>query len=177
MAMARDLQGQALAATEAGEKADLALAFQRTARSVRQTIALKAQLERDRARRDRDDREDRAETDRLTAARVQAHVARVRNDVKRIVWDELEPADARFVLQELNEQIAEMALADDFCAVPVNIHVMHFCAELGVFEGSDADDDAEDEQPTFPVAAGSEPQAPVGAPDCDPGEALRRSSA
>ncbi len=72
MAMARDLQGQALAATEAGEKADLALAFQRTARSVRQTIALKAQLERDLARRDRDDRSDRAQADRIIAARLQA---------------------------------------------------------------------------------------------------------
>jgi len=42
LALARDLQACALAADEASDKADLSLAFQRTSRSVRQTLALEA---------------------------------------------------------------------------------------------------------------------------------------
>ena len=141
--------------------------------------------ERDRARRDRDDREDRAQVHRVTAARVQAHVAWVRNGVKRIVWDELEPEDASFLLQDLNAQIAEMALADDFCAVPANTHVMRVCAQLGVLERADddaddgggADDDDEPSGSAFPVESRSEHQARVEEEDADPGQAVRRSAA
>jgi hypothetical protein len=177
MAMARDLQARCLAVGDAREAADLALGFQRASRSVRQCIALKAQLERDRARQDRDERDERAQGARVTAERVKAHMAKVRSDVKRIVWNELEPADAKFMLTELDEQIAEMALGEDFCALPVNIHVMRICAELGVFENADDWDDDLPASSTSPGACGPHPQASVEAEGAGLDEAARRSSA
>src|SRR5215218_9053697 len=54
LALARDLQARALAAETVAEAADLGLAFQRVALSVRQALALEAKLERDRQAAERE---------------------------------------------------------------------------------------------------------------------------
>ena len=161
MALARDLQACALAATDTGEKTGLALSFQRTARSVRQSIALKAQMERDRARLAREAREDQATAQRATVALTKAHMARVRQQTKHIAWDELEPRDAMAALADLDAILDDLAMADDFCSVPPHVHAARLCEELGIFmfgrSGESASGDRDVDSPDPDPASGPPP--------------------
>jgi hypothetical protein len=75
LSLARDLRKRTVAADTPEAVADLGLAFQRIARSVGQTVALEAKLERD---RDRVAREDRVETVRRAQAVAGLRKAQVR---------------------------------------------------------------------------------------------------
>jgi hypothetical protein len=57
LTLARSIHGRALAAEDDKAASDLGLAFHRISRSVRQTLALEAKLERDQRREAREDRE------------------------------------------------------------------------------------------------------------------------
>ena len=130
LALARDLQACALAADEASAKADLSLAFQRTSRSVRQTLALEARLDRDRlaAEREAHDIARRAE-----AFRVARRKARVKLGVERCIWDEAEDDEAEALLADLDDRLERDALADLFAGDdPIETHIARLCAELGV---------------------------------------------
>ena len=79
--LACDLQASALATDDLAAKERLALAFHRVSRSVRQTLALEARIERDmRAQA----REDRAEADKRQAAAVATRRTRVRSAVEAL---------------------------------------------------------------------------------------------
>lgn len=135
MAMARDLQAAALAASDASEKTDLALAFQRTARSVRQTIALKAKLERDHVQAAREVREAAAEA---CEVRRKTRQVEIRRGVERVLWDEGDEEDAEFMLMEVDGLIERAALDADFETAPVATQIARLCEELGVARPANA---------------------------------------
>jgi hypothetical protein len=130
LALARDLQACALAADEPAAKADLSLAFQRTSRSVRQSLALEARFDRDRLAAAREDR-DLAK--RAEAFRVARRRAQVKLGVERCIWDEAEDAEAEALLADLDDYLERDALADLFAGDdPIEAHIARLCAELGV---------------------------------------------
>src|SRR5258705_8925277 len=97
LALARDLQARALAATDIAEASELGLAFQRVSRSVRQTLALEAKLERDRLRADR---EDRTEAQNARTAYAERRKTQVQVAVKRCIRYEHSGYDAENLLDE-----------------------------------------------------------------------------
>jgi hypothetical protein len=129
MAMSRDFQGRCLAVGDAREAADLALGFQRSSRSVRQCIALKARLLRDRVRFGR---EDRAHEVRETEGRMLIRKAQVRLSVERCVWNEADGPEAERLLGELDDILEAETFSDDFVQGAAASHIARICEELGV---------------------------------------------
>ena len=131
-ALARDLQARTLAATDIAEASDLGLAFQRVSRSVRQTLALGAKLDRDQQRADR---EDRTEAQEARTAYAERRKAQVQIAVKRCIRYEHSGHDAENLLDELNDRLDEDALHDVFAGESdIDLHIARMCAELGVPE-------------------------------------------
>ena len=167
MAMSRDLQGRCLAVGDAREAADLALGFQRSSRSVRQTIALKAKLLRDRVRFGR---EDKTHAVREAEGRMLIRKAQVRLSVERAVWNEADGPEAERLLGELDDILEAETFSDDFVQGLVQTHIARICAELGVEPPAPTGGaDAADDSLSSPVGEGDE--------DCSPDERLHRSSA
>jgi phosphoglycolate phosphatase-like HAD superfamily hydrolase len=130
LALARDLQACALAAVEPAAKAELSLAFQRTSRSVRQSLALEARFDRDRLAAAREDRDIAKRAEAFRAARRRAQV---KLGVERCIWDEAEDAEAEALLADLDDYLERDALADLFAGDdPIEAHIARLCAELGV---------------------------------------------
>src|SRR5690349_3387401 len=93
LGLARDLQARALAAEDVKTAADLGLAFHRIARSVRQTLALEARLERDRERAAREAAQAAAEAaaaEPRRTPRVARRLVEVRAAVERVICAETE---------------------------------------------------------------------------------------
>jgi len=119
-------------AADAGEIAELGRTYQRLARSLRQTLALEARLERERAE---------AEAKRK---------AEVREALARIVWNEYEREDAEAALDEADWHIRIDAHQDRFLTDPIPTLVARLCRDLEIplpspepGEGSDASDPGE----------------------------------
>ena len=130
MAMAQSFQTRCLAADEARDAADLALGFQRAARSVRQCLALKSRLQWDAERRARETRAEVADTG---AAHAERRKAQVRMTVKRYVLEEHDGFDADNLLNDLEQRLDEDALYDTFAGRDDIIpHIALLCDEIGV---------------------------------------------
>jgi hypothetical protein len=127
--LACDLQAAALAATEAQDKARLAWGFHHLSRTVRQTVALEAQFERQ-AARDVREAADRDEARAAQAADVRK--ARVQARVERMIWTELEPEDAETSTADLAEQLDDAALAPGFTDEALDDHIDRAARELGL---------------------------------------------
>ena len=125
MALARDLQAAALAADTPEEKAELAQAFHRVARTVRQSIALRARLAR----------EDRREAAEAAAERIAARKAQVRARVRGMVWDEAEPCDCAALLEDLDERLCDAEHLPGFEGAAVEAHIARLRGELGLEPG------------------------------------------
>lgn len=142
MALARDVQGRAMAATDKKAKADLTLAFHRVSRSVRQTMALEARLERDLRLALR---EAAGEAARATLERVQNKRALVRTAVERLVWTEVEDDEAA---ENLVDEVGAFAFAlsqeEGFLDLPVEACIARLRADLGL-AAADTTDDGETE--------------------------------
>jgi len=162
MAMSRDFHGRCLAVGDAREAADLALGFQRTSRSVRQTIALKAKLLRDRVRFER---EDQTHAVRETEGRMLVRKAQVRLSVERAVWNEADGPEAERLLGELDDLLEAETFNDDFVQGLVHTHIARICEELGVepLGPKTAESDAGAPAPTGPVIV-QEPEAQADPP-------------
>ena len=129
LALAEDAQAAALATPEATDKATLCVAFQRMARSVRQSIALEARLVRDQTR---DAREAEAHAAAETGAAVETRKRQVRADLERQVVCEIDPREAEAWLADLDERLEEEALYDGFLDEPVEAHIARLTADLGL---------------------------------------------
>jgi hypothetical protein len=127
--IARDLHARALAAETPEAAGELALAFQRVSRSVRQTLALEAKLERDRARQDREDRADAA---REHTTRIHRRRTQVRLAVERAIWTEAEGDEAERLVDDLDDLLDERVLDDDFDATPLDAQIDRIRADLGL---------------------------------------------
>ena len=136
LAAAERVHGRLMATEDAGEVADLGRTYQRLARSLRQTLALKAKLVRDRAHDARAVREQarrarigRGPQDETTA---EARKAEVREAFSRVVWDEYERNDAEAILQEFEDLLPLAAGEESFLTAPVPVVVARLCALLEV---------------------------------------------
>ena len=144
LALARDFARRAQAAEDSDEASGLARSYQRAARSYRQTLALKARLQRDLAAAARA----RANTPRPRpgGAAVARRIGEVREALLRLAWNEAErPEDEResaeweesaaetfaFHRQGVEETIAEACLKDSFCDEPLDDHVARLAMDLG----------------------------------------------
>ena len=130
LALAQKLQAQALAADDVSETCELSLAFQRTSRAVRQTLALEAKLDRDRQSAEREDRDIAKRAEGFRAARRKAQVKLA---VERCVWSEADGDEAENLLADLDDLLELDALSNAFSSEdPVEARVARICAELGV---------------------------------------------
>ena len=129
LSLARDLHSAALASEDAAEKARLAEAFHRTGRSVRQSLALHAKLERDDARAEREAASHAASE---TAARVRKRRAQIKSTVERLIWTEHEPAEAEDLELHLDAHLEEAELSDDFLDDAVDTHIARVCKALNL---------------------------------------------
>ncbi|HEV7385614.1 MAG TPA: hypothetical protein VGN89_12100 [Phenylobacterium sp.] len=147
LTLARALHERALAAETTEEACNLGLAFHRISRSLRQTLALEARLERDRRRQDH---EDRAETQRQDQARVLRRRTQVRIAVERAIWNEAEGEEAERLLDDLDDVLEGEVLADGFADAPLDAHIARLCAEFGL--ATPGPDDDEDDTIAFDTA-------------------------
>jgi hypothetical protein len=127
LTLARDLHARAMAAETADDARDLGLAFHRISRSIRQTLALEAKLERDRQRQDREDRAEatRAARDRVYHRRTQVHAA-----VERAIWTEAEDYEAERLLADLDLHLDEAG--DTIVDAPIEALIAQIQADLGL---------------------------------------------
>lgn len=148
LALACDLQQQALAAEDVDEKVKLATAFGGISRSCRLSIALHAQMEAERLKAEREAERELAgppaepppkpqKTDRELA--VYRKAQRVERAVERCVWsehdweDESEQIAGESLLDDLRDRLGD--LTDDaaaFLEADVDLIIEGFCRELGV---------------------------------------------
>lgn len=130
MALARHVHACALATEDTAQVAELARAYQRITRSLRQSLALLQRLKDLRARAARlAAEESRA---RRNDARIGAHMVQVREGVRRVAWRETETERERFydLFEWLDERLLVETLPDDFCDTPVDTHVLRICEEM-----------------------------------------------
>ena len=133
LALTERVAACALAAEAPAVVADLARACQRVARSLRQTLALKARLKHNMARELRDNPPAPPPRD---TARIRRRMDDLRGAVRRVIWDEYEPcedegiADCFFDL--LEQRMALHAENDAFGLEPLDDHVVRLCHELGL---------------------------------------------
>ena len=171
LSAAERVHGRMMAAEETSEIAELGRTYQRISRSLRQTLALKARLARERAQAVRETTTKDAASPSAPSPAGGVAVARrlreVRAAVTRVIWDEVEREEVEFLDEALAEQITVECLGADFCAEPLDDHVARICLELGLSpEGAEGWRDL----PDPPDDADEPPDEP---PD-EPGE--RRSS-
>jgi hypothetical protein len=126
LAAAERVHGRLMAAEESSEIAELGRTYQRVARSLRQTLALKAKLKRDRETAAKD-----AKPPRPGGVALARRVREVRAAVTRVIWTEAESADSATDLEEaLDDRLTVEMLSDDFCDEPLDDHVARLCLAL-----------------------------------------------
>jgi hypothetical protein len=128
---AERVHGRLMAAEESSEIAELGRTYQRIARSLRQTLALKAKLKRD--------REDAAARPAPPAkppggVAVARRMRELRAAVARVIWNEAERAEAPdfadYVGEALDDLITAEMLSDRFCDETLEDHVAQVCLVL-----------------------------------------------
>jgi hypothetical protein len=132
LVLARDLQARALAADDAAA-VTLALGFHRISRTVRQSLALMARLQRERRM---EAAAERAEAVRAAEPKVMAKRNELRAAVRRLAYEEFEKSDAEEVIDDLFERIEE-DIAEDLpalVATPAHIYVQRLRQDLGLGE-------------------------------------------
>ncbi|MDB5436871.1 MAG: hypothetical protein JWR47_3128 [Phenylobacterium sp.] len=132
LAAAERVHGRLMAAEEASELAELGRTYQRLARSLRQTLALKAKLKREREAAAKDALKDapKAAPAPPGGVAVARRLRELRQAVTRVVWNEAEREDAAFYEESLDDVLAEEMLRDSFCAEPLDDHVARICLAL-----------------------------------------------
>jgi hypothetical protein len=127
LSLAMNLHARAMAAQDDAMAVELAGAFHKVSRSVRQSLALEAQFERDEARKAKE-AEDKAARDR--ARRVSTQGDQVRLRVERLIWNEADGKEAEALLADLDD-LLELAAADaDFLDLPVEVLVARIAHDL-----------------------------------------------
>ena len=154
LSAAERVHGKLMAAEDVSEIAELGRTYQRFARSLRQTLALKSRFQREQAQAEKDAQPPPAPPGGLLVAR---RVRDVRAAVLRVIWDEAESEDAALDLEEtLDALISLERLADSFCAEPLDDQVARLCLTLDLTpDGAETWRDLPD--PASPDATATEP--------------------
>ena len=121
--LALKLQDDAMAAESADERARLGAAFHRISRSLRQTLALEARLDRDAT----------AEGVHLETARLARRKAQVKATVERLIWTETETQEREDHLCDLLETfLDEDHLHGRLADGDIDPHITRLCGEIGL---------------------------------------------
>ena len=138
LSLARHVHACATATDDPHEVAELARAYQRIARSVRQSLALHARLRRE---RERDRRDNPPPPPPRDEARVRRRVDALRAPVQRVIWAEHEhPEDEHpeeealcgYYFDLLEERLQLRARDDAFGLEPLEDHIQGLCRDLGL---------------------------------------------
>jgi len=129
LTLARDLHARAAETKDPDQAARLAMAFHHISRSVRQSLALQAKLQRDR-RHQASEAGDQAE--RRRAAPAQARKAQVRAAVQRRVWTERPDWNLFATRQRLDLILDAEAEDDGFLEIPLETHIARIAKALGL---------------------------------------------
>jgi hypothetical protein len=128
LAAAERVHGRLMAAEASSEIAELGRTYQRVARSLRQTLALKAKLKRDREAAAKD-----APKRPPGGVALARRLREVRQAVTRVIWNEAESADAATDIEDaLEEALTLEMLNDAFCDEPLDDQVARVCLDLGL---------------------------------------------
>ena len=131
LAAAERVHGRLMAAEEASEIAELGRTYQRVARSLRQTLALKAKLKHD---REAAARAPSAPAKPPGGVAVARRMRELRQAVTRIIWTEAErgesPDFADYAEEGLGDLITLEMHSDRFCDETLDDHVARFCLAL-----------------------------------------------
>jgi hypothetical protein len=129
MALARNHHARALAADDKSA-GDLALAFHRVSRSVRQTMALEARLDREHRLALRKAAQ-AAARERLT--RVQKKRGVLRDAMAPLVWTEVEGDEDEYeaLLEQVGTFVFKVSEEDDFLDIPVEACIARIRIDLG----------------------------------------------
>ena len=126
LAAAERVQGRLMAAEGADEVSDLGRTYQRMARSLRQTLALKARLTREREQGAKD-----APPAKPGGVAVARRIRELRQGVLRVIWTESETEkDAGYAEEAMEDLVAHECLGDSFCAEPLDDHIARVCMML-----------------------------------------------
>ncbi len=135
LGLARKLHEQAMAAETPEETRAAAGAFHRISRSLRQTLALEARLERERARQAREDERCAAEARRERLRARKSHVGQVGS---RLIWTEAERDEVGALLVDLSRWLDEESFFEDaFLEGPVEDLIARLRGDLGLAEAPD----------------------------------------
>jgi len=130
---AERVHAKLMTAEPAHEVAELGRTYQRMARSLRQTLALRAQMKRERERDREQAAREPAPPKKPGGVALAQRIRQLRDGVRRVIWDEAEDAEARdWDLEALDETITHEMQKDDFCAESIDDHVARVCLELGL---------------------------------------------
>jgi len=130
LAAAERAHARLMSAEDAHEIADLGRTYQRLARSLRQTLALKAKLKRERAEAPKGPEAVQAKPGGAAVAR---RIRELREGVTRVIWDEAEdPESADWLVEGLEETITHEMLQDGFGVETLDDHVARVAMGLGL---------------------------------------------
>ena len=163
MALSRRLHERAMANEDPDKDAGLTLACQRAGRAVRQTLAVRARLQRERDQAAAEAERRSAETRREAVKARRSYVGGVGS---RLIWTEAERDDVSALLVDLKRWIDEEAFfEEDFLAAPVETLVERLREDLGLVAAElDEEEEAEADPPDPSPLAGSEASRPSGCP-------------
>ncbi|MET0271564.1 MAG: hypothetical protein ABW360_01095 [Phenylobacterium sp.] len=129
LALARRVHAFAMAAEDPEQVGALARGYQRVARSLRQTLALKAKLTSDRAA---DRRANPPPAPRYDAARAARRQDELRVAMRRVIWKEAEDERADWLFDLLEDRLADHGRRADFGVRPLDEHVLDLCADFSL---------------------------------------------
>ena len=129
MAQAEQLHAAVVAEPVPERAAELSAAFHRISRSVRQTLALEARLERERRmlplQAARAEREDAIERGRRRRTELQERV-------RRLIWTEAERPERERLGARLSDLLANAHQFEGFADLPLDEHIARIAHEIGL---------------------------------------------
>lgn len=132
LSAAEKVHDQLMAAETPADTAELARAYQRLARSVRQSLALRARFQRERAQAAQAASDPAAPRQKPGGAAVAKRIRELREGALRVIWDEAEDAEtADWHADELDALITQEMFSDHFGAEPLDDHVARLCLTMG----------------------------------------------
>jgi hypothetical protein len=133
LSSARDLHQRQLAAETPEQAVRVAAALHRIGRSLRQTVALEAKLERDAKRGEREDvLEEAKQVVSLDKVRLARRRGQVQAAVERVAWNESETMDDFYTAKADLDELLDIEVQDDaFLAADPDLLIARLCKTLG----------------------------------------------
>lgn len=139
LALAKRLHACAMAAEDPEAVGALSRGYQRIARSLRQTLALKAKLKRDREADLRAHPPPPPPPPRRDPGRIARRKDELRQAVRRVIWNEQEGEHADYLFDLLEDRLEQHGRAAAFGLEPLDEHIADLCADFGLtLEGAAA---------------------------------------